>query len=413
MQSTLRCSGGLLLAFCQLASADFAITHSFAEPADFSAEQMEVFNEAFSEAAQLWEAIIIGYQGSDRSVVFPVEIIASKDGLAAASPGALRQQGDFVLPSQGQLWMNPSEIISTANGFGIADGNFLDELLAHEIAHALGFGSLWQDEVYAHGTGEYRGEFGLAAYRDEFDANAEFIPVELAGGGGSANSHWDQRFRSSPQEGNPDDPFSLSPLLGIVDHRGRDLGQELMGPALDPDFGEPFLSNTTVQSLRDIGYSVIPAFPRPGDVDENGVIDPTDVDLLGLMIRNASGDPFFDVNSDDRLDNEDYQFWVESIAMTVPGDANFDKSFDSNDLSTVFQLAEYEDGEALNSTWREGDWNGDGEFDSGDLVVAFSTGAFERNALIVVPEPSAFVFVLIFALVASSFRATGRMILAE
>jgi len=65
-------------------------------------------------------------------------------------------------------------------------------------------------------------------------------------------------MRSSPQEGNPSDPWSLSPLTGITDSQGRDLGLELMTGAIDPDYGEPFLSNMTVQSLRDLGYTVVP-----------------------------------------------------------------------------------------------------------------------------------------------------------
>jgi hypothetical protein len=34
-----------------------------------------------------------------------------------------------------------------------------------------------------------------------------------------------------------------------------------MTGALDPDYGQPFLSNTTVQSLRDLGFAVV---PEPG-----------------------------------------------------------------------------------------------------------------------------------------------------
>ncbi|MBL7373652.1 hypothetical protein INQ23_30490, partial [Escherichia coli] len=52
---------------------------------------------------------------------------------------------------------------------------------------------------------------------------------------------------------NPNDQWSLSPLTGITDAQGRDLALELLTGALDPDYGEPFLSRTTVQSLRDLG----------------------------------------------------------------------------------------------------------------------------------------------------------------
>ena len=392
---TFRLSGCLIFACSQMAWGSFEITHSFVRPDDFTDEQTSIFNDAFSDAVRLWEGVILGHEGSDQSIVFPIQILASNDGLASAGPRGITRQNGFARPTEGRLWMNPNEIIPAATGFDLAEGNFLDELLAHEIGHALGIGSLWEaNGVYEAGSGEYRGEFGLNAYREEFDANAEFIPVELAGSAGSADAHWDQLFRSSPQEGNPDDPLSLSPLIGIVDHRGRDLAQDLMSPAIDPDFGEPFLSNMTVQSLRDIGYSVIDAFPQPGDVDENGVIDTADIDLLSSAIRDMSDDSFFDLNSDGQVNLEDHQFWVENLGMTLAGDANFDKLFNSSDLTSAFQHAEYEDSESLNSTWSEGDWNGDGEFDSGDLVAAFSTGAFELNAINRVPEPSTLILAI-------------------
>jgi hypothetical protein len=74
----------------------------------------------------------------------------------------------------------------------------------------------------------------------------------------AADVHWDQTMRSSPDEGNPSDPFSLSPLTGITDVYGRDLGLELMTGAFDADYGRPFLSRTTIQSLRDLGFTVVP-----------------------------------------------------------------------------------------------------------------------------------------------------------
>ena len=70
------------------------------------------------------------------------------------------------------------------------------------------------------------------------------------------------------------------------------------------------------------------------------------------------------------------------------GDANGDGKFDSGDLVTVFQPAEYEDSADDNSTWTEGNWNGDLDFDSGDLVDAFQTGSYESPTARIVPEPS-------------------------
>ena len=74
-----------------------------------------------------------------------------------------------------------------------------------------------------------------------------------------------------------------------------------------------------------------------------------------------------------------------------PGDANLNGLFTTDDLVQVFQVGEYEDGVARNSSWSTGDWNGDGEFDSGDLVVAFQAGNYEQDpaaATRFVPEPS-------------------------
>ena len=42
----------------------------------------------------------------------------------------------------------------------------------------------------------------------------------------------------------------------MTDRYGRDRGLELMTGAIDPDYGEPFLSQFTVQSLRDLGYAI-------------------------------------------------------------------------------------------------------------------------------------------------------------
>lgn len=39
---------------------------------------------------------------------------------------------------------------------------------------------------------------------------------------------------------------------------------ELLSGALDPDYGQPFLGSLTVQSLRDLGFTVV---PEPGAMD--------------------------------------------------------------------------------------------------------------------------------------------------
>jgi hypothetical protein len=68
-----------------------------------------------------------------------------------------------------------------------------------------------------------------------------------------------------------------------------------------------------------------------------------------------------------------------------------DGEFNSTDFVAVFQLGQYEDRIANNSTWASGDWNNDTEFDSRDFVEAFQDGGFERGPLAAtstVPEPA-------------------------
>jgi hypothetical protein len=135
----------------------------------------------------------------------------------------------------------------------INNGTFLS-VIKHEMAHVLGFGTLWEtDGLYVHGSGHYTGSFGLAAYRAEFgQPSASYVPVELGGGAGTADGHWNEVDNGG---GN----------AGITDAKGRDMRYELMTGWLNTPASSLFLSNTSIQSFRDLGYTVA-AVPLPGAV---------------------------------------------------------------------------------------------------------------------------------------------------
>ncbi len=129
----------------------------------------------------------------------------------------------------------------------------------------------------------------------------------------------------------------------------------------------------------------------PGDFDGNGVLDSSDIDALSEAVRANSNDAGFDVNGDGTVDDGDRTFWIKDLRKTWVGDANLDGVFNTVDFLAVFQIGEYEDAIAGNSTWAEGDWTGDGDFNSGDFLAAFQDGGFEqgpRAAVRAVPEPS-------------------------
>jgi hypothetical protein len=257
----------VLMALTQTVRAAFDLTLNITSPGSFTASQLQVLEEAIDDAEAMWENVITGYQPGINLSGITISVI-SGSGFADASITGNSNQGGFRLSTSGRIRINTG-VIDT---FGPWDGsgptppnteflgvNYIDELLAHEIGHVLGIGTQWiNNGVYVHGTGQYTGQFGLAAYQADFDASPIFLPVELAGSSGTQNSHWNQLMRSSTQEGNPSDPWILDPRVGITDQFGRDLALELMTGAIDPDYGEPFMSRMTVQSLRDLGFTVVP-----------------------------------------------------------------------------------------------------------------------------------------------------------
>jgi len=245
--------------FCRARTscADLDIEYTVVNSSNFTPSQLQIVREALDVSEVMWEEVITGYQPGITITTLPIEVRPVTSGLAAANVLGTVFQGGYRLATSGYIQINVNQIETFAawpdNGL-----NFIDELMAHETGHVLGIGILWDDNgVYVNGTGRYTGQYGLAAYREDFDPTATYVPVELHGSAGAANKHWDQFFRSA--EGPPGvDPFTLSPLTGITDTQGRDLGLELMTAAIDPDYGEPFLSRMTVQSMRDLGFTVIP-----------------------------------------------------------------------------------------------------------------------------------------------------------
>ena len=244
--------------------AQFDLQLAITNPSDFSVSELAITEEAISLAEELWEREIVGYQPGITQTTLPITITGTTTGFAEANGTSSIVEGGFTIFQSGAIRVNVDilEDFSNFRGEGL---NVIDELMAHEIGHVLGIGTTWTaNGVYEQNSGEYTGQFGVAAYQQEFDPDATFIPVELAGPPGSRNAHWDQILRSAGEAGenNTGDPFDLSPLTGIVDSQGRDLAGELLTAALDPDIGEPFLSRFTVESLRDIGFEVR-SIPEP------------------------------------------------------------------------------------------------------------------------------------------------------
>lgn len=215
------------------AQAGFNITLNYSGPAEYQSY--------FTQAESFWESVITGYQSGISLTGLTINAgIGSIDGswgtLGYAGPTSAVAQGGYVLATAGTMMFDSADM-----SYMLSSGNFAN-VIKHEMAHVLGIGTLWgYNGVYTDGSGQYTGAAGVAAYQSEFNqAGATYIPVELGGGEGTADAHWNE------VEGG-------AGATGIVDSQGRDMRDELMTGWMNPS---SFVSNTTIASLQDIGFTV-------------------------------------------------------------------------------------------------------------------------------------------------------------
>jgi Leishmanolysin/Bacterial Ig-like domain (group 2) len=235
--------------------------------------------QAFIAAENRWENLIIGdlldipvavAAGScgntspavDETIddVMIFVVFDSIDGpdrvLASAGPCFIRTSND--LPVVGRMRFDTSDINE------LEASGLLEDVILHEMAHVLGFGTLWgfqQLLVDAAGAGGTDPHFIGSRALQSFDmvggaayAGGNKVPVENTGGPGSADSHWRESV------------FAGEVMTGFIGS------------------GENPLSAVTVASLADQGYSV----------DLSGA-DPY---VLSLSLRTAAREPRFKLEGD-------------------------------------------------------------------------------------------------------------------
>ncbi|HEY1600964.1 MAG TPA: putative Ig domain-containing protein [Pirellulales bacterium] len=129
------------------------------------------------------------------------------------------------------------------------------------------------------------------------------------------------------------------------------------------------LSDGIVASTLTINVS--PKQVVPGDLNDDGKVDATDIDTLFGFI--ATGNTHGDLNNDGKVDKSDLDFLIHNILHTEYGDANLDGFVDTSDLAIVRTKT----GSTLSGPdWASGDFNGDGFVDVADLAVVRSHMGF-------------------------------------
>lgn len=237
------------------ANADFTISVNYTGDAQYEG--------AFTSAAATWQSLISGYQDglvTNRSSGSSYQIGDTIDTLFIdASIEAIDGAGG-ILGSAG-----PSEIVIDSSGFTLAsDGGMtfdvadvdnlvtagtFEAVILHEMAHVMGFGTLWtNNNVYINNSGEFTGANATASWQNDFGQTGT-PDVELGGGGGTANGHWNEVNGGGS-------------ATGITDQFGRDMRDELMTGWLNSN---SFISDMTINSFVDIGFTAS-AVPEPGSL---------------------------------------------------------------------------------------------------------------------------------------------------
>lgn len=222
------------------------------------------YEAAFTEAATIWGGLISEYQngvvtsasggssygiGDTMNTLYLDADIMAIDGtggiLGFAGPTEIAvDQLGFTLSTDGVMTFDLADVPGL-----VSNGTFTDVIL-HEMAHTMGFGTLWTDnDVYVNGSGEFTGAEATSFWASEFGQSGT-PDVELGGGSGTANGHWNENNGGSGS-------------TGITDSMGRDMRDELMTGWLNSN---SFISEMTVASFVDIGYVKSTAVPEPGSM---------------------------------------------------------------------------------------------------------------------------------------------------
>ncbi len=224
---------------------------------NFNGPVTAVQQQTFSDAAAFWNSAITGYElrylrdGSMRPHQLTIDVsIPDIDGVYGILGSAGPTYGYFYRDAP--LGFATKELLYASEGqmqFDLADvdmmvqDNLFYGVVLHEMAHVIGIGTLWEHNgLYTVGSGEYYGANALAEWQAEFGRpSAAHVPVELAGGEGTANGHWNE------VDGGAGNTGIVSSLTGL------DLSQELMTGWASSSF---FIAKMTLGSLVDLGYEV-------------------------------------------------------------------------------------------------------------------------------------------------------------
>ncbi len=245
---------------------------------------------AFTAAVTRWQQVIVGdipdaplslpadacitgqpaFNGTIDDLRLYVQVISidGPGGILGGTGVCLKRTGS-LLPGVAVIQLDAADVNTL--------GSALDEVVLHEVGHALGIGGNWAGKILVQGAGsgvpEYIGPGGRIGYWAARGAPALPInvPVEGQGGPGTADVHW--RESSLVNElmtgylDPPPDPLSLVTAGSLID-----LGYQVDLAAADLGFSASLRASRTARALP-----VLRERPWNGptfDLDPDGTLRP-------------------------------------------------------------------------------------------------------------------------------------------
>ncbi len=234
----------------------------------------------FEDAAERWEEIITD---DVPDVVVPGFGFVDDVAMDASAPfidgpgGILGQAGPTVfregsfLPARGIMQFDSADLQF------LEDSGLLEDVILHEMAHVIGFGTIWQDLDLLTGAGgadpRFVGAEATDEYNDIFGVSESGVPVEADFGPGTALSHWDEDlFGNELMTGFIG--IGDNPLSRITAASMGDLGYEVNVDAADvyapPFIGDPSLEPVgRIVTMEDLERT----FVKPGVVGHDSALD--------------------------------------------------------------------------------------------------------------------------------------------
>jgi len=197
---------------------------------NFADDIPETIRQGIAQAADRWTKIIVGDLPDEGSIDdVQIDVVSGQLAdtiLATGGPDQFRTGSN--LPYHGVItWADASLDETTSRAVDIA---------LHEIAHVLGFGTMWETEGFLDtqiGAPVYTGQAALAMYKFAVDPNAKGVPVEPDADDAAIGSHWASSWAAVNDQ--------------IFDVMAAHLSMSQIGR---------FISTVTVGAMQDLGYQV-------------------------------------------------------------------------------------------------------------------------------------------------------------